>query len=709
MLTVNRLDRKKKNRLMSRAGIWVRMLLPALCALVVTTVARAQEVQLQDTTFVALPGHKLEVRLDFDQPPPSPKAYMIDSPPRLVMDFWGVSNELGSRQIDIRTGQLDSLNFAQTEGRLRVVGNLNEPVSYRTFTENNSLFIELAGAGESAAANTAMESASEQSAQPAGPRMPVADDGRTRVTGIDFERLDGDKGRVVISMTDDDAGLDIIEEGHNVVVNLIGAALSDNLEQRVDVQDFATPVMFIDTMVSGENTSVLIKPSAEPYEYMAYQSGSQLYLDFMAEEETEQESTERQFPYSGEKIDLNFQDVSVRSILQIIAEVAGMNLVISDEVDGRAGNITLRLKNVPWDQALDIILKTKGLAKRETGNVLLIGTAEEIMAREEQELESQQKVEALAPLVTEFIQIDFRQASELKTYIESANMISERGFILADDETNVLMIRETASQIEEIRRTLSRFDVEVAQIMIEARIVTADTDYSKDLGVDWGIADAGNLGDVSIGSSISSLSGGVDGAATVTTDMMVDLGTSTSNSFAIGISGNSLLLAAQIDAMESDGRGEVISQPKVITTNGKPALIKSGQEIGYQVVEDDDVEVEWKDVVLSLEVTPQLNPGNRISLDLVITQDTIGDTLSTGDISLNTNELQTSVVINDGETVVLGGVFQEETRDDVDKVPFFGDLPFIGAAFRNTSQTHTKDELLIFITPKLIRESLTVR
>lgn len=702
---MNRFNGKEKGRLIFRAGVWMQSLLLVLSTLAIASVARAQSVQLQDVSFVALPGHKLEVRLDFDQPPPSPKAYLIDNPARLVMDFWGVSNELGSRQLDIKTGQLNSLSFAQANGRLRIVSNLNEPVSYRTFAQDNSLFVEFGSIGQGVASGESFETTS----QDAPATAMASNDGRTRVTGIDFERIEDDQGRVVISMTDDDAGLDIIEEGNNVVVNLIGAALADNLEQRVDVQDFATPVMFIDTMVNGENTSVLIKPSAEPYDYMAYQAGSQLYIDFMPLKASDLAERENAFPYSGEKIDLNFQDVSVRSILQIIAEVAEMNLVISDEVDQQAGNITLRLKNVPWDQALDIILKTKGLAKREAGNVLLIGTAQEIAERERQELESQKQVEELAPLVTEFIQIDFRRASELKSHIEEANLISERGFLLADDQTNVLMIRETASQIEEIRRTLRQFDIEVAQIMIEARIVTADTDFSKDIGIDWGIADTGNLGDVSIGSSVSSLTGGTTGAATVDTGLMVDLGTTGTNSFAVGITGNSLLLAAQINALESDGRGEVISQPKVITTNGKPALIKSGQEIAYQTVEDDDVEIEWKDVVLSLEVTPQLNPGNRISLDLLITQDTIGDTLSTGEIALNTNELQTSVVINDGETVVLGGVFQEETRDDVDKIPFFGDLPVVGAAFRNTVQSHSKNELLIFVTPKLIRESLTVR
>jgi type IV pilus assembly protein PilQ len=459
-------------------------------------------------------------------------------------------------------------------------------------------------------------------------------------------------------------------------------------------------------MSSGNNTSILIRPTNEPYDYMAYQTGNQLVLDFKPLTPAEQADAERdRFPYSGEKIDLNFQDVAVRSILQIIAEVAEMNLVISDNVDQQAGNITLRLKNVPWDQALDIILKTKGLAKRESGNVLLIGTAQEIADRERQELESQKQVEELAPLVTEFIQIDYRSASELKDHIEAAKLVSERGFVLADDQTNVLMIRETAAQIEEIRRTLRRFDVEVAQIMIEARIVTANTDFTKNLGVRWGIADNGNLGDVTIGKTAAIGTG----TATAVPGLNVDLGTASNNTFAIGISGNSALLAAQISALESDGRGEVISQPKVITTNGKPAMIKSGQEIGYQTVEDNDVQVEWKDVVLGLEVTPQLNPGDRISLDLKINQDTIGDTLSTGELSLNTNELETSVVVSDGETVVLGGVFQEESRNDVDKIPFFGDLPVIGAAFRNKVESRSKNELLIFITPKLVRNSLTVK
>ncbi|GGB98407.1 fimbrial assembly protein PilQ [Marinobacterium zhoushanense] len=695
MLTVNRLNEHAKGRLLSRAASWVKGVVFAALAVSFTSPVWAQDAQLKDSSFVALPGNKLEVRFDFDQPPPAPKAYMIDSPPRFVMDFWGVSNELGVRQMDVQSGQVDSLSFAQAEGRLRVVTNLNELAQYRTFTDGNSLFIEFSTTGSTVLA----EAPIAPSKPVAGPRMPAMQDDRTRVQGIDFERIEGGQGRVVITMSDDEAGLDVFEEGNNVVLNLIGAGLSDNLEQRVDVQDFATPVMFIDSMVSGENTTILIKPSAEPYDYMAYQTGNQLFVDFKPLTAQEQADTSDLFPYSGEKIDLNFQDVSVRSILQIIAEVAEMNLVISDAVDSSAGNITLRLKNVPWDQALDIILKTKGLDKREVGNVLMIGTSSEIAAREKEELESQQQVQELAPLVTDYVQVDFRRASELKNYIETAKLISERGFVLADDQTNVLMIRETAAQIEEIRRTLRKFDVEVAQILIEARVVTASSNFEKNLGIRWA------------GFAVGSINGNETYItnAVNNNDMLVDLGVSATSGFEVGFISSNFAIAAELTALQSDGVVEIVSQPKVITTNGTEATIESGQEVPYQVVEEDKTTIEFKDALLSLKVTPQVNPGDRISLDLVINEDSLGQILENGERAINKNQVETSVVVNDGDTVVLGGVFRKETRNTVNKVPLLGDIPVVGNLFKSRQQSDSKEELLIFITPKLVRESLTVR
>jgi len=662
----------------------------------------AQGIKLVDSSFVALPNKKLEVRLDFDAPPPVPKAYSIESPPRVVMDFWGVENDLGQKVIDVKAGQVDSFNMAQTEGRLRVVANLYGAVPYKSYTEDNSLFLVFEGREESSAADSKalrMKSASQTKVTTARESL----DDRTRIQGIDFERMDQGHGRVIITMSDDKAGLDIIEEGNNVVVNLMGAKLSAALEKRVDVQDFATPVLFIDSMPAGENTAILVKPTAEPYEYMAYQTGNQLVLDFKPVTESEAEQSRNLFPFTGEKIDLNFQNVEIRAILQILAEVAEMNLVVSDTV---SGNITLRLKNVPWDQALDIILKTRGLDKREVGNVLLIAPANEIAERERVELESRKQVEELSPLRTEFIQVDFRSASEMKSRVEEAKLVSERGFIMSDDETNILMVRDTASQLQEIRATISKFDVEVAQVLVEARLVAASTTYEKDLGVKWGF---GYLDDDGTQWQIGGAGGVTPGGTTIPNALNVDLGVTPQSSIAIGVATSSVLLSAELTALQSEGKAEIISQPKVVTTNGKSAKIESGQEIPFQTVEDGEVSIEFKDVVLSLEVTPQINPGDRITLELVIKQDSIGQVLPNGELSINNNELQTSVNVGDGDTIVLGGVFRDESTEAVSKTPLLGDLPVIGALFRKTEVQNDKSELLIFITPKLIRESLQVQ
>lgn len=603
----------------------------------------------------------------------------------------------------MKTGQVDAVSFAQTDGRLRVVTSLFEPAGYKTFTEGNSLFVVLQSKGEvikppSSIANMVTASADK------GTR--VSSD-RTKVEGMDFERVEGGIGRVTISLSDDKAGVDIQEEGNNVIVNLVGAELSRALEQRVDVQDFVTPVMFIDSMANGANTSVLIKPSAEPYEYLAYQTDNQLVLDFKPVSQAEKaERNKELFPFSGEPIDLNFQNVEVRSVLQIIAEVAELNLVVSDTV---GGNITLRLKNVPWDQALDIILKTRGLDQRTVGNVLLIAPAAEIAERERAELESSQQVKELAPLRTEFIQVDYRKASEMMATIQNAKLVSERGFVMADDETNVLMVRETDQAIREIRSTLDRFDVEVEQVLVEARLVNATTNVTKDLGVKWGFG----YNDVDNGQGwiVNNEIGSIDFASPPTNaGLQVDLGATAANagSIAIGFKpGASSLLALELSALETDGKAEVVSQPKVMTTNGKQAKIESGSEIPYQTVEDGEVSIEFKDVVLSLDVTPRINPGDRIAMDLVIKQDSIGQVLPNGEISIDNNELMTSVVVPDGQTIVLGGVFKNENSETTNKVPLLGDLPVVGPLFRNKENQTEKTELLIFITPKLVRNSLS--
>jgi len=711
MQTVNTYRRTETHRMQPGRQTRFWLLLSMLALALVGRTAVAQDAALQNASFVSLPGKKVEVRLDFDVPPPVPKAYMIESPPRLVMDFWGAHNEMASKTLSVKSGDVDSLHFAEANGRLRIVTNLTGSAGYKTYTENNSLFIELGGQSADTVRGT---SASAMAVAPAatpreGARMPAAADDRTRVRGIDFQRIDGNRGRVTIDLTDSQAGLDIVEEGNNVVINLLGAGLSDALEQRLDVQDFATPVLFIDSMVQGENATILIKPSAEPYDYMAYQSGNQLVVDFKPLTGQEQEDQRNLFPYTGEKIDLNFQNVEIRTVLQIIAEVAEKNLVVSDNVQG---TITLRLKNVPWDQALDIVLKTKGLDKREAGNVLLVGTATEIAEREALEMQSQQQEKELAPLVTDFIQIDYRKASDIKTRLTEAQMISERGFVVADDETNTLMVRETVKQVQEIRNTIKQFDVEVAQIMVQARLVTAQLKDTKELGIRWGggyegsssfVAGSGLVSDEPATTGVT-VPGGYNTG--LPNNLVVDLGVANpQTSLALGFIGNNLLLAAELTALQTDNKVDVLAQPKVITTNGKPALIQAGQRVPIQRIEDGTVTIEYEDVVLKLEVTPQIIPGDKVAMEILITKDSLGGTLFEN-IIINNQELRTSIVVADGETVVLGGILQTESRVDNSKVPLLGDIPGIGRLFRNRSAVNDKDELLIFITPQMIRESL---
>lgn len=664
------------------------------------------DVLMKQANFVALPGGKIELRFDFDVAPPLPQAYMINSPSRLVLDLWGVSNEIESRSLDVKTGLVDVVNFAQTDGRLRIVASLNHPSSYETRTEGKSLFVTI---GKQNAVVPQVASVTKNIVSETSIMEGAIIEEQTGILGLDFEREEGGVGRVTINLSDTSAGVDISEEGNNVVVNLSGASLPKALEQRVDVQDFATPVMFIDSMKSGRNATILVKPSSEPYEYLAYQTDTKLILDFKPVTLADKEQREKElFQYTGEPIDLNFQNVELRSVLQIIAEVAELNLVVSDDV---GGNVTLRLKNVPWDQALDIILRANGLDKRTVGNVLMVAPAVEIAKREQLEHESAQSEEKVAPLLTEFIQVEYRKASQMLEAVEKAKLISERGLALSDDETNVLMIRDTASVIENVKRTLRRFDKEVEQVLVEARLVTASSNVTEDLGIRWGFG----YNDVDNGKGwiVNPDQGSIDfGSPPTDVGLNIDLGAAAVNAgkVAIGFApGTSSMIHLELSALESDGKAEIISQPKVLTTNGSTAKIESGAEIPYQTVEDGEVNIEFKDVVLSLQVTPRINPGDRIAMDLNIIQDSIGAVLPSGDITINNNELETSVVVPDGQTIVLGGVFRNETSESVSKVPLLGDLPVMGALFRNKSNSTDKSELLIFITPKVVRNSLTGR
>lgn len=694
---------RQRLALSSRRWLWL-----AAC-LLLTQTAQAG-VQIIDSTFVTLPGNKLELRLDFDAAPPLPRSYKIEQPARVVLDLHGASNGLNSKSIDIKTGLVDTLHLAEVKDRVRVIANLYESVEYDTYIEGNSLYVIFgAGAGDTVAAAQPMQ---EQTATQTGSstvKRPL----RTQVSSIDFRRVEGNIGRVFINMTDSKAGVDIIEEGNNVIVNLIGAQLPVALEERVDVQDFSTPVTFVDAMADGNNSSILIKPSALPYDYLAYQSDNQLIVDFKPVTDTEAEERQRErFPYTGEKLSLNFQDIDIRSVLQIIADVTDMNLVVSDTV---SGNITLRLKNVPWDQALELVLKTKSLDKRITGNVMMIAPAAEIAERERFEIETNKQVRELKEPQTEFIQVNYAKASDIVSLLGTEQgLLSERGSVQADPRTNTLIVRDIDTSISKIRKALKKLDIPVRQVMIEARLVTVRADLSKELGVKWGfghVKDGGtrlSLGATATGNTAQA---GGSGALTVPSTLNVDLGATSigASRFAIGVGSNTTLLQMELSALETDGSAEIISQPKVITANGMPARIQSGDEIPFQTVEDGEVNVEFKEVVLALDVTPQITPDNRLILDLKINQDSVGEELPNGEVGIVTNELETQVLVNNGETVVLGGVFQKEQTQSISKVPVLGDLPVLGKLFTRTNNSNQKSELLVFITPKIISESLSNR
>ena len=664
----------------------------------------AQDILLLEVNVQTLAPSKVQLVMKFDAPPPAPTAFVLKGPDRVLIDMLGVENGTSQTLLEVYQEELRSLELVQVKGRLRLVVNLNSISNYSSYAQGNTLFVVL-DANQQLETKATGVSGIQQPVMARITDQPLLK--RTKVLGIDFERASNGIGRVKIKLSDDRAGIEVIEEGSNVLINLTGAMLSGQLNQRLDVQDFDTPVMFIDTFSQGQNAGVLIKPNAKPFKFKYYQVGRELIVDFWPKPRSSSrssssanKSTAVRKQFTGEKIDLNFQNVSIRSVLQIIAEVAEKNLVVDDSV---SGTITLRLQSVPWDQALDLVLKTRGLDKRLVGNVLLIAPAEKLAARERLELESQKQVEELLPIETEFIQINYRKSSEMKAHLVAANLIGKRGFVLADDATNVLMVRETLKQLAVIRHTLSKFDVEVAQIMIEAKLVVATSEFSKDLGVRWGLGYSD--GDFGIGGGLGDTLSSITGSA----PLAIDLGVAATSAIRLGyISQSGLQLSAEISALSSTGEAEIISQPKVITTNGQTAEIKSGQELPYQVIDDGTVSIEFKDVVLSLKVTPQITPGNRISLELELTQDSVGSVLPNGEVSINKNYLKTSVIVKDNDTIVLGGVYRNETTSFVAKTPVLGDLPVLGALFRQTRTSETKTELLIFITPKLIRDSLSI-
>ncbi|WP_413785061.1 type IV pilus secretin PilQ [Marinobacter litoralis] len=664
----------------------------------------ASAVTLQDVTFSSLPGERLEVTMEFDGTPPEPTGYTIERPARITVDLKDTTSAINKRSIPLGSGNAQSVTVVETKDRTRLIFNLVELVPHETTRSNNSLVMTIGGG---AAASVASAPSTQQTSAP-------AQSGANALAGIDFRRGKAGEGRVIVDLGSSSSAVNLTELGGRIRLTMPGLDVPVDLRRRLDVTDFATPVTRIDTFMEDGNAVVEIRPEGD-YDYIAYQSGREftVSVEEISQEEAETRREEK-FPYSGEKLSLNFQDIEVRSVLQLIADFTGLNLVASDTV---GGSITLRLQNVPWDQALDLILKTKGLDKRQIGNVLLVAPAEEIATREKLELETNKQIAELAPVRLDIIQVNYAKADEIVSLIQAdAELISSRGFVSSDKRTNTITVRETADKLEEIRRLVSTWDVPVRQVSIEARIVRAQTNVAEDLGVRWGGAayDVSGNDVVTVGGSLGTLSEARDAASGGSNTISfpgalgVDLGVTGegASSFAIGWGSDDFLVDLELSALESDGRAEVVSQPRVVTADRQSASIKSGEEIPYQEASSSGAtSVSFKEAVLSLEVTPQITPDDKIIMDLIVNQDSRGE-VTAGIPSINTNEVTTQVLVANGETVVLGGIFQSEVATQTTKTPFLGDIPYLGRLFKRTEHVDERSELLIFITPKIIKSDL---
>ncbi len=666
---------------------------------------------LNDIEFSALTGDRVQIVLSLDGDIRSPSSFTTDNPARIAFDFPNTASKLPKRSQTIGVGMARSVTAVEAMGRTRVVVDLVALVPYQTAVQGNKVVITLASAGAVAAAR--------DSSGMGKPASTSSDSGPRRIENIDFRRGDNGEGRVEITLSDPSTVVDMRSEGGQVVLDFLDVGLPGELERRLDVVDFATPVKTIDTFSRANRVSMVITPLAE-FDHFAYQTDNLFTVEFkpLTKKEVEELKKEK-FGYTGERLSLNFQDIEVRSVLQLIADFTGLNLVASDTV---SGNITLRLNNVPWDQALDIVLKTKGLDKRQEGNVLLIAPSEEIAAREKLELESQKQISELAPLRSEFIQINYAKATEIAELIKSKenSLLSNRGAVTIDNRTNTLLVQDTGDKLADIRRIVARLDIPVRQVLIESRVVTANNDFSKEIGVRFGVSRSSTAGDyqVTLGGFQSgnvNYGGGtgIVDADTGNENYQVDLPIANPAGdfhFSIGKIG-STLLQLELQALQAEGRGEVVSAPRVITSDQHEALIEQGVEIPYQEASSSGATtVSFKKAVLSLKVTPHITPDDRVIMDLVVNKDNPDFSRSVlGVPPVDTREINTRVLVDNGETVVLGGVFEQTKTKNVNKVPGLGNIPVIGWLFRSTTEEDNKNELLIFVTPKILKESLSAR
>ena len=616
---------------------------------------------------------------------------IAEQPARIALDLPGVKNKLGIKSRELGNGNVRSVNIVETADLVRLIINMTSSSPYNTRVDGKNLYIVV---GEGAQLRPRQAAPVVNAVAPA-PQPKVFEPKGIR--NIDFQRGEQGAGNVIIDLSDDSTTPDIEDQGGKIRVTFAKSALPEALRVRLDVKDFATPVQFVSASERNDKVSIVIEPTGF-YDYLAYQTDNQLTISVkpVSQEEIEKRNVER-FAYTGEKLSLNFQDIDVRSVLQLIADFTDLNLVASDTVQG---NITLRLQSVPWDQALDLVLKTKSLDKRMIGNVLLIAPADEIAARERQEMQAQKQIAELAPLRRELIQVNYAKAAQIAALFQSVTSGSgqsdERGSVTVDDRTNSIIAYQTQDKLDELRRVVAQLDIPVRQVMIEARIVEANVDYSKSLGVRWG-------GSIKKGSGSWNASGQAGNGAT--DNPFVDLGVNSPTAgLGNGFVSNHAILDLQLTAMEKTGNGEVVSQPKVVTSDKETAKILKGAEIPYQEASSSgSTSTSFKEAALSLEVTPQITPDNRIIMDVKVTKDEPDFANALNNVPpIKKNEVNANVLVSDGETIVIGGVFSNTQTKSIEKVPFLGDVPFVGRLFRRDIVQDQKSELLVFITPRIM-------
>jgi type IV pilus assembly protein PilQ len=672
---------------------------------------------------VAQQGGNVVIRITTKEPLKSvPPSFTVANPARIVFDFANTSNGLGRNAQDVAQGELRSMNLVQGSDRTRMVLNLRRSVAHEISLDGKNMVVTLS------AAAVAPAGAAGQVAHFAEGKA----DGKHAIREVDFRRGSAGEGRIMIDLTDTTTGIDIRQQGQNIVIEFLKTSLPENLRRRLDVIDFATPVQTVSAFQQGENVRVVIEAKGQ-WEHNAYQSDTQFVVEVKAATQDPSKLSQRG-RYSGEKLSLNFQSVEVRAVLNVIADFTDLNIITSDTV---AGSITLRLKDVPWDQALDIILQTRGLDMRKSGNVIWIAPRDELATREKLALESQSQISELEQTRTESFQMNYQKAADVQKLLTDASqrMLSKRGSAVVDARTNTLFVQDTPSRLVEVRKLIAKIDVPVRQVMIEARIVEADENFNKNLGAKLGYNKISSDGSrLPINSSdrsspryaFGSTLGNVDSTSVGATQgiagavpnggLMSNLPAAGLNAFNPGVFSfilfNSALtqfLNMEISALEADGKGKTISSPRVLTADGVEALIEQGQEIPYQqATSSGATSVSFRKATLALKVKPQITPDGNIIMTLDVNKDEPG-AITPGGVAINTKHVKTEVLVENGGTVVIGGIFEQRDRTDITRVPFFGDLPYIGFLFKNNTTATSKTELLVFLTPRIVNERLTVR